>query len=66
MIGDADRQIGVTRRTFYRWRREYAGMSRDQLKRLKVFEQENARLRRAMSDLTPVKMILSEVGRGNF
>ena len=41
-------------------------MSRDQLKRLKVLETENQRLRRAVSDLTLDKMILTEAARGNF
>ena len=41
-------------------------MSRDQLKRLKGLEAENTRLRRAVSDLTPDKMILAEVARGNY
>jgi len=65
-ISDAVRQIGVTQQTYYRWRKEYGGMSRDQLKRLKELETENARLRRAVSDLTLDKMILTEAARGNF
>ena len=51
-IADAVRQIGVTEPTYYRWRKQYGGMSRDQLKRLKELETENQRLRRAVSDLT--------------
>ena len=65
-IADAVRQIGVTRNTCYRWRKEYGGMNRDQLKRLKALEAENQRLRRAVSDLTLDKMILAEASRGNF
>lgn len=65
-IGDAVRQIGVTQQTYYRWRKQYGGMSRDQLKRLKELETENQRLRRAVSDLTLDKMILTEAARGNF
>ena len=65
-IADAVRQIGVTQQTYYRWCKEYGGMSRDQLKRLKELETENTRLRRAVSDLTPDKMILTEAARGNF
>ena len=65
-IADAVRQIGMTQQTYYRWRKEYGGMSRDQLKRLKELETENARLRRAVSDLTLDKMILTEAARGNF
>jgi len=65
-VQDAVRQIGVTVQTYYRWRKEYGGMSRDQLKRLKELEVENQRLRRAVSDLTLDKMILTEAARGNF
>ena len=65
-IADAVRQIGVTQQTYYRWRKQYAGMNRAQLKRLKDLEKENQRLRRAVSDLTLDKMILAEAARGNF
>jgi len=65
-IADAVRHIGVTQQTYYRWRKEYGGMSRDQLKRLKELETENTRLRRAVSDVTLDKMILTEAARGNF
>ena len=64
-VQEAVRQIGVTVQTYYRWRKEYGGMSRDQLKRLKELETENTRLRRAVSDLTLDKMILAEAARGN-
>jgi putative transposase len=65
-IADAVRQIGVTEPTYYRWRKLYGGMNRDQLKRLKELETENQRLRRAVSDLTLDKMILTEAARVNF
>jgi transposase-like protein len=62
-IADEVRQIGVTVQTCYCWRKQYGGMSRDQLKRLKELEAENQRLRRAVSDLTLNKMILTEATR---
>ena len=65
-ITDAVRQIGITQQTYYRWRKQYAGMNREQLKRLKELERENQRLRRAVSDLTLDKMILAEAAKGNF
>lgn len=65
-IADAVRQIGVTQQTYYRWRKLYGGMGREQLKRLKVLEKENQRLRRAVSDLTLDKLILTEAAQGNF
>ena len=64
-VQEAVRQIGVTVQTYYRWRKEYGGMNRDQLKRLKELEVENQRLRRAVSDLTLDKLILTEAARGN-
>ena len=65
-IAEAARQIGVTQQTYYRWRKLYGGMGRSQLKRLKELEKENQRLRRAVSDLTLDKLILTEAARGNF
>jgi transposase-like protein len=65
-IADAVRQIGVTQQTYYRWRKLYGGMGREQLKRLKELEKENQRLRHAVSDLTLDKLILQEAARGNF
>lgn len=63
---DAIRQIGVVEQTYYRWRKQYGGMGVDQLKELKRLQQENERLRRAVSDLTLDKLILTEAARGNF
>ena len=65
-IADAVRTIGVTEVTYYRWRQEYGGLKSDQVRKLKDLEAENARLRRAVSDLTLDKMILKEATRGNF
>ena len=65
-IADAVRQIGVTQQTYYRWRKLYGGMGREQLKRLKELEKENQRLRRAVSDLTLDKLILTEAAQGNY
>jgi putative transposase len=61
---EAVRQIGVTEVTYYRWRQEYGGLKLDQVKRLKELELENARLRKAVSDLTLDKLILKEAARG--
>ena len=65
-IADVVRTIGVTQVTYYRWRREYGGLQMDQVKRMKELEQENQRLRKAVSDLTLDKLILAEAAKGNF
>jgi putative transposase len=65
-IAEAVKTIAVTETTYFRWRAEYGGLKSDQVKRLKDLELENARLRRAVSDLTLDKLILAEAARGNF
>jgi transposase-like protein len=65
-VADAVRQIGVTEYTYYRWRKEYGGLQTNQVKRIKDLEQENARLRKAVSDLTLDKLILQEASKGNY
>ncbi len=65
-VADAVRPIGVTEVTYYRWRQEYGGLETEQVKRLKELETENARLRRAVADLTLDKLILREAAAGNY
>jgi putative transposase len=60
------KQIGVADQTYYRWRKDYGGMRVDQAKRLKELETENARLKRAVADLTVDKLILKEVAEGKY
>ncbi len=63
---DAIRQVRIVEQTYYRWRKQYGGMGTAQLKELKRLQKENERLRRAVSDLTLDKLILTEASRGNF
>ncbi len=65
-VAEAARAIGVTEQSYYRWRKEFGGLKLDQAKRLKELERENARLRKAVADLTLDKLILKEAARGNF
>ena len=62
---DAIRQISVTEQAYYRWKK-FGGMGAEHLEELKRLQQENERLRRAVSDLTLDKLILSEAARGTF
>ena len=65
-VPEVVKTIGISEVSYYRWRKEYGGLSVSQAKRLKDLEHENARLRRAVSDLTLDKMILQEAARGNY
>ena len=64
-VAEVVKALGVSEVTYYRWRQEYGGMSVSQARRLKELERENARLRKAVADLTLDKIILQEAGRGN-
>jgi len=65
-VAEAVRSIGVTEPSYYRWRSEYGGLKVDQVKRLRELERENARLRKAVSDLTLEKVILKEAASGKW
>lgn len=65
-VEEVVKALGITEVTYYRWRKEFGGMKVSQAKRMKELEQENARLRKAVSDLTLDKLILQEAARGNF
>jgi transposase-like protein len=63
-VAMAVRSCGISEQTYYRWRKEYGGISVDQAKRFKAMEKENVRLRKAVSDLTLDKLILEEALSG--
>ncbi len=65
-VKQVSKQLGVAEQTYYRWRKAYGGMKVDQARRLKDLEVENARLKRAVADLTIDKLILKEVTEGKF
>ena len=60
------KKVGISEQTYYRWRREYGGLSIVQAKRLKELERENTRLKKVVADLTLDKAILKEAAEGNF
>ena len=62
-VADVCRQIGISDATFYTWKKKYAEMGVSELRRLKQLEDENARLRRIVADLTLDRQILQEVVR---
>lgn len=59
-VGEVCQKLAVSEQTFHRWRAQYGGMKSDAAKKLKELEQENARLKRAVADLTLDKQILKE------
>ena len=65
-VGMVSRELGISEQTYYRWRQEFGGMKVDQARRFKELEKENARLKRAVANLTVDKLILEEATKGNI
>jgi putative transposase len=65
-VGEVCRRIGVSEQSYYRWRKEYGGLKVGQARRLKDLEAGNARLKRAVAELTLDKLILKEAAEGNW
>ncbi len=65
-VGHVSRELGISEQTYYRWRKEFGGMKVNQARHLKELEKENARLKRAVANLTLDKLILEEAAKGNF
>jgi len=65
-VGQICRQLSISDQTYYRWRKQYGGMKISQAKRMKDMELENARLKKAVADLTLDKVILKEALEGNY
>lgn len=65
-IAEATKKLGITEQTYYRWKKQYGGMDRDHVKRLKELEQENARLKKLLAEKDLDNDILKEALRGKY
>jgi putative transposase len=62
-IGEVCRKMGISEATFYRSKQFYGGLMPSEVKKLRQLEEENARLRKVVADLTLDKEMLQEVVR---
>ena len=60
-VADLIRRVGITEQTYYRWKRQYAGLESDQVRELKQVVEENARLKRLVAELSLDKAVLQDV-----
>jgi putative transposase len=60
-VADIIRQVGVSEQTFYRWKKQYAGMQSDQVRELKQLQDENVRLKKLVAELSLDKAILQDI-----
>lgn len=60
-VAEICRKHGISDQTFHNWKRKYAGMTVDELKRMKELEAENSRLKRLVADLSLDNQILKDI-----
>ena len=60
-VAELTRQVGISEQTFYRWKKQYAGLQSDQVRELKQLQEENARLKRLVAELSLDKAILQDI-----
>jgi putative transposase len=60
-VPEVCRKLGVSEQTFSRWKRKFAGMGVAELRRLRLLEEENRRLKQLVADLTLDRHMLPEI-----
>ena len=64
--GQACKESSITEQSYYRWRKEFGGLQVDQARRLKELEQENAKLKRLVAELSLDMLVSKDIASGNF
>lgn len=60
-VAELIRKVGISEQTFYRWKKVYGGLEPSQARKLKQLEEENAKLKRLVADLSLDKIMLQDV-----
>jgi len=60
-VGEVCRQMGIAKTTFYVWKKKYSQLGVTEPRKMHMLEDENARLKRLVADLTPDRHVLQEV-----
>ncbi len=63
-ISAALRELRLSRKTYYRWRNRYAGMTVKEAQKAAELKRENVRLKRLIADLAIENAALKDVVRG--
>ena len=62
-VPEVCRKMGISEQTFYRWKKKYMGMGVAEVRRLRVLEEENRKLKQLVADLSLDKQMLQDVLR---
>lgn len=64
-VEEVCRKMGISEQTFYRWKKVYAGMGVGEVRRLRLLEEENRKLKQLVADLSLDRQMLQDVLRKN-
>lgn len=64
-VAEICREAGISQATYFNWRKKYAGLMPSEMKRLRELEQENARLKKIVADLSLDKEMLQDIVKRN-
>lgn len=62
-VAEVIRKAGISEQTFYRWKKQYVGLESDQVREMKVLQEENSRLKQLVAELSLDKTMLQDVLR---
>ena len=62
-VAEVCRKAGISEATYYNWRKKYAGLTPSEMRRLRLLEEENGKLKRIVADLSLDKAMLQDVIR---
>ena len=62
-VSEVCRKMGIAEQTFYRWKKKFAGMGIAEVRRLRVLEEENSKLKQLVADLSLDKQMLQDILR---
>jgi len=60
-VAEIIRKLGISEQTFYRWKKRFAGLGIAELRRLRILEEENRKLKQLVADLSLDKKMLQDV-----
>jgi putative transposase len=60
-VAEICRKAGISQATYFNWKKKYSGMMPSEMRRVRELEQENARLKKIVADLTLDREMLQDV-----
>jgi putative transposase len=60
-VAEVCRKAGISQATYFNWKKKYAGLMPSEMRRLRQLEEENAKLKRIVADLSLDKAMLQDV-----